>query len=462
MINNDHILDELFRSKLDDFEQVPPSYVWVKIQEKRKEGQRKRILYALRMGGVAAALILAFLLGWQLQEHGNLLKNNPVVVQKEQQENQVPGQTQLQEGRSSSVAGHEPAISEEKPASFAGEKPATRAWNKQEVKGPAAKVPASRQSPGFLAMVNVKIQTPEVVSELKSKRSDHKENERSLTETDRMIIEMNKRFHANTRDAKTDKNWSVGAQVSPAYSVNQGSYNETYARSMRGSFKKQSVSLGGGVSVKYETGTRWSIQSGLQYSRLNQSSGSSGSRQSVMDSPSNDQLGYTYFDNKVKREPTGQMVMNGSAGVIEIDRLPSDVRVSALLESTGEDQMLLTSDDFEQRFEYIEVPLFVRYKLIDRTWNMHMLGGFSANMLVGNEVFMNGGDGRSNVGKTKDMSRMNYSTSIGFGMGYRLTNKIQLSIEPQFKYYLQSLSDNPDVHFKPYSIGIYTGVSYRF
>ena len=178
--------------------------------------------------------------------------------------------------------------------------------------------------------------------------------------------------------------------------------------------------------------------------------------------PSNDQLGYTYYNNKVHREPTGQMVMNGSAGVIEIERLPSSVRVSASLESTEKNQMLLTSDDFEQRFEYVEVPLFVRYKLVDKTWNMHMLGGFSANMLVGNEVFINDGDGRSYVGKTKDMSRMNYSTSIGFGMGYRLTDKIQLNIEPQLKYYLRSLSDNPDVHFKPYSIGVYTGVSYRF
>ena len=461
MINKDDILDELFRSKLDDFEQVPPSYVWMKIQEKQNEGKRKRMAYALRMGGIAAALLLAFLLGWQLQEHRDLLKESPVVAEKEQQEDQVREQKQPKEGESSAVAVQESATSEKKPPSLAEKKAMAKAGNKPEIQGPA-KVPVSHRSPAFLAMANVKIETPDVIRELKSKRANDEENELNLTEEDRKIIEMNKRYHGVTPDAKAEKSWSIGAQVSPAYSVNQRSYDAAYASNMSGPGEKQSLSLGGGISFRYEAGKRWSIQSGLQYNRLNQSSGSSVSRENAMFGPSNDQLGYTYYNNKVHREPTGQMVMNGSAGVIEIERLPSSVRVSASLESTEKNQMLLTSDDFEQRFEYIEVPLFVRYKLVDKTWNMHMLGGFSANMLVGNEVFINGGDGRSYVGKTKDMSRMNYSTSIGFGMGYRLTDKIQLNIEPQLKYYLRSLSDNPDVHFKPYSIGVYTGVSYRF
>jgi hypothetical protein len=455
MINKDDILDELFRSKLDDFEQVPPSYVWMKIREKQKEGKRRRTLYAMRIGGIAAAVLLAFLLGWQLQEHRELLKESPVVAERDQPEDQVHEQQQPKENRSSSV--QEPATSEKRQASLKKKNAMVKAENKQEIQD-LAEVPAYQQPSAFLAMTNVKIETPGVIRELKSKR----ENELKLTEEDRKIIEMNKRYYGTIPDAKEDKSWSIGAQVSPAYSVNQGSYHATYASNMSGPGERQSLALGGGISVRYEVGKRWSVQSGLQYNRLNQSSGSSGNREDTMFSPSKDQLGYTYYNNKVHREPTGQMVMNGSAGVIEIERLPSSVRVSASLESTAESQMLLTSDDFEQRFGYIEVPLLVRYKLIDKTWNMHMLGGFSANMLVGNEVFINDGDGHSYVGKTKDMSRMNYSTSIGFGMGYRLTDKIQLNIEPQLKYYLRSLNDNPDVHFQPYSIGIYTGVSYRF
>ena len=99
MTNNDNILDELFRSKLNDFEEVPPSYVWMKIQEKQKAGKRKRMLYAMRLSGIAAALLLAFLLGWQLQEHRNLLKEGPVVAEKEQQENQVPETEPVQRRR---------------------------------------------------------------------------------------------------------------------------------------------------------------------------------------------------------------------------------------------------------------------------------------------------------------------------------------------------------------------------
>lgn len=460
MINKDNILDELFRSKLDDFEQVPPSYVWMKIQERQKAGKKMRIVRTMRMAGIAAALLLAFLLGWQLQEHRNGLPERPVIAQKEQPEGQLPQHRQPTGGESPVATDREPTNTGNIPTEFSESVTAKRGdeqpGKRQE------RVSVSDESPSFLTVADIKIETPRLIRELKMKQAKKEEHEPILSEEDRKIIEMNKRFLGIVDGTKEDKTWSIGAQVSPALSVNQRSYNQTYASNMSGTGEKNSISLGGGISVRYETGKRWSIQSGLQYSRLNQSSGSSGNHESAMFSPSDNQSGHTYFNNKVQREPTGQLIMNGSAGVIEIERLPSSVRVSASLESAGENQMLLSGDDFEQRLEYIEVPLLVRYKLIDKSWNMHMLGGFSANMLVGNGVFINEAGDHSYVGKTKDMSRMNYSTSIGFGMGYRLTDKIQLNIEPQFKYFLRSLNDNPEVNFKPYSIGVYTGVSYRF
>ena len=156
-------------------------------------------------------------------------------------------------------------------------------------------------------------------------------------------------------------------------------------------------------------------------------------------------------------------MMNASAGVVEIKQLPPTVRVSGVMESAGAgDELRLTNDNFNQRFEYIEIPLLVRYRLVDKIWNMEMLGGVSANMLVGNQVFLKDGGSETYIGETKDMNFMNYSASVGVGLGYRLTGKIRFNIEPQLKYYLQSLSSNPGVSFKPYSIGIYTGVSYRF
>jgi hypothetical protein len=453
MTNNDNILDELFRSKLNDFEQVPPSYVWMKIQEKQKAGKRKRMLHVLRIGGIAAAVLLAFLLGWQLQEDRHHLTERPVVAEQEQQKDQTPEQEQSEK--------HEPTRSAIQEGKMATVDHTQNIQPNQDVQG-SPKERSSGESFNLLTMADSKIETPELINKLESKGSDSRKEELALTETDRIIIEMNKQFYARKEDVKNDKSWSVGALVSPAYSVNQSSHDAIYASNMSKPGEKRHINLGGGISVEYQTGKRWSIQSGLHYSRLSQSTGGTGG--SRQDLAVNDELSFTYFNNKVQRESTtGQFLMNGSAGVIGIENLPTSVRVSGSMESAaGNAELLLTSDDFEQRFEYIEVPLFVRYKLIDKTWNMDMLGGFSANMLVGNEAYIKGGNTDSYIGKTKDMSRLNYSASFGFGLGYQLTNKIELHVEPQLKYYLRSLNSNPDVDFKPYSIGIYTGISYRF
>lgn len=457
MTKNNNILDELFRSKLNDFEQAPPSYVWLKIQEKQKAGKRRAFMHTVRVAGIAAAVLLAFLLGWQLQEQRNT-QEKPVLAEQEPSGSPLPGENVVPPKD----------ISGDKALAKESERPFYRVKNtvvseesdpRRQVRQ-VAKAPDEPESLPLLPMAKVKIQTPELLTELKD-RSVNKQDEYSeLTEKDLLVIELNKQIHQRNPAREEHQSWSVGALVTPAYAVNESSYDEVYASNMSRSGDKQDLSVGAGISVAYQTGRRWSIQSGIHYSRLDQSSGTHGNNQSMSVS---EQLGYTYFNNKVRMQPSGNLLMNASAGVIEIEQLPASIRVSNSLDlAEGSSELLLTSDDFEQRFEYIEIPLLVRYQVIDKAWNMHLLGGMSTNVLVDNDVYLENGNGSSHIGKTKDMNTFNYAASFGFGMGYHLTDKIQLHLEPRLKYYLQSLSNNPDVNFKPYTIGIYTGVSYRF
>jgi hypothetical protein len=90
------------------------------------------------------------------------------------------------------------------------------------------------------------------------------------------------------------------------------------------------------------------------------------------------------------------------------------------------------------------------------------MGGFSSNLLVGNETYMETGVGRSLVGSTKDMETMNYSGTLGIGLKYGLSKRIYLNVEPRVKYYLNSLNSNSSVTYKPYTIGVFTGLSYEF
>ncbi len=521
MTNNDRILDELFRSKLENFEQDPPSHVWMKIQEKQRAGHRDRRMFFYRASGIAAALILAFLLGWQLRESQKAVHQLPIVQIQEvyPKTDRVPDESPAQnetgmivpntnrnenpdyanwseaeipEGNRACEIREANSIRPEKNKLFTDEiRPKAENVSGHERK-PSFRTPGPDKSSALLLIGGNQKQpqkdkqldgqqtgiaeksTEPAVPDLAGAGSDsslapgpleEKSAEKSdkrdgLTDSERKIVEMNKKLFASVKTTKPAGSWTVGAQISPSFSVNETSYGDVYASNMSRPGDKQALSLGGAVLVEYRR-NRWSVQSGLRYSRLTQGSGS-GNHQQTYFAPA-EGIASSYYNNKVQVQSSGDAVMNGAAGVIKLNRVPATSRLTGLMESTvGSADLLLSSNNFEQNFEYVELPLLIRYRLIDKSWKMHMLGGVSANMLVGNRVYVSDDQGKSYIGKTSDMSSLSYSASVGLGMGYRLSEKIRLQVEPQLKYYLQSLNRNPDVRFKPYSIGIYTGVSYEF
>ena len=155
--------------------------------------------------------------------------------------------------------------------------------------------------------------------------------------------------------------------------------------------------------------------------------------------------------------------MNSNAGVIELNKVPSGMVLGTSLEdNTLAASVMVSPTNFIQDFEYVEIPLYLRYTLIDSKIDVVMLGGLSSNFLIGNQVFVNGSSGKSLVGKTKDMELINYSGTLGLGFKYELSKRISLNVEPRIKYYISSLSGSSSVTYKPYTIGVFTGLSYEF
>ena len=100
--------------------------------------------------------------------------------------------------------------------------------------------------------------------------------------------------------------------------------------------------------------------------------------------------------------------------------------------------------------------------MIDSKIDVNLLGGFSSNVLVSNNAYLENSLGRERIGETRDMNKVSYSTTFGVGFGYGISNRISMHLEPQVKYFLGSLNSNSELSFKPYTIGIYTGLSYKF
>ena len=123
----------------------------------------------------------------------------------------------------------------------------------------------------------------------------------------------------------------------------------------------------------------------------------------------------------------------------------------------------LNSDgDFSQVFDFIEIPVYLRYHLVDSKIGVEVLGGFNASVVVGNNAYIDNEYGVQNIGKTQEIAPVNISGTLGVGVNYALGKKLSVSVEPRVNYYLNSLNTNPDIDFRPYRIGVYTGLNYEF
>lgn len=83
-------------------------------------------------------------------------------------------------------------------------------------------------------------------------------------------------------------------------------------------------------------------------------------------------------------------------------------------------------------------------------------------MLLGkNEVYVQADGFEEALGNATNLSSISFSTNLGVGFDYKITRKLRFNLEPMFKYQLNPYTDS-SVNFKPYYIGVYTGLSLKF
>lgn len=130
--------------------------------------------------------------------------------------------------------------------------------------------------------------------------------------------------------------------------------------------------------------------------------------------------------------------------------------------TTGEVSMAWTQQGaIEQSMEYYEIPLELSYKVLNKKFGIDLIGGFSTLLLNDNNLMVVSDGFSAELGKANNLSSVHFSTNVGLGFRYRFWKSFQANFEPTFKYQLNTFSSN-DGGFKPYFIGLYSGVSYRF
>lgn len=463
--------DNLFRSKLEGFEQNPPAWVWDSIQEQLAARRRRKAFVWLRYGGVAAALVLAFLIGydWHQEVLPARHASNQAVAQSEKMdekgsvpeliqtdtrhlENQKEARTaNPKAGSDTGVTGEIFIASDEQFFSEKIDSEAIKQLGFEEEASLSAMTYRPRLSP---QLNGGNIKTEELLAMNQQHTGSH------LSDYDRLIIAQNVEQMRRTEPDIIPKSWTVGATVAPSVSVRSSGYSDSYSQSMTRATEKSKLSMGGGLTLAMQTRSRWSVQTGVLYSRLGQSSTNEPARSLALDAPS-EGGGTNYF--LAGKTVGDEVLISGPAGQIVMNALPGDALVLSAFEEAGTSaSVLMTSTGFEQVFDYIEIPMVIRYRLIDSKFDLQLMGGLNTGFLIGNAAYQTAGGSRSRIGSTSDMRSVIYSPNLGLGLGYELSPKLQLRVEPQWRYSVESLSRNRNVNYRPHIFGLYTGLSYSF
>ncbi len=247
-----------------------------------------------------------------------------------------------------------------------------------------------------------------------------------------------------TKHKKIRNDISVGGLVSPTYAFRQTSASSANS-------ENAITTVAGGLNVKVKASSKFEFETGISYSQVGQDFTNSSS--SVYNS-------LVYDDDM-------EIIVNNLEGKYKnslgsINESENDATVYSGSSATGislKVASISSSTNIEQRLDYIEVPLIAKYKLIEKKINVAFLSGLSSNFLVGNNAYLVNDGGKSDLGGISGINTVSFSATVGFGFQTPLTKSIDLNIEPRVKYFLQSISESGT--FKPYSFGVYTGISYK-
>lgn len=114
-----------------------------------------------------------------------------------------------------------------------------------------------------------------------------------------------------------------------------------------------------------------------------------------------------------------------------------------------------------QRLDYFEIPLEVDYKLINKKVGVNLTGGFSTFFLRNNEVVSEFDGYNTYFGEATNINDISYSLNFGLGFNFPLSKRMNFNVDPKFKYQINTFK-NTSGNFRPYIVGLYTGLNYKF
>lgn len=457
MRNSNHIVDEAFKNKLDNYEVAPPPSVWNRVSDSMGYQRRKRRMLIIWTMSGAATLAFAFVMGWLLANRS--ISNEHFYAEFNMEQTKANQKVILSSPIEQIINIH---------------------FDKPQFKQLYASADRNEQiikSEEFVRKnVELHLMSPVEPSLLFYEGLYSglvNLNQKGLSEHDRAIIDANL-LSMNTNDDRVshEGRWTIGMQAAPVYLFDKPEFNtKDYAEAssvfgvvQNGVSTNYSTTIAGGVELAYKAHKRLMLITGLKYNEVAQNAGDIGVS-FAGHNWLNEGLDYAWSNEapgaSATETETNNVILNTQLGFANI-LMPSGVQLAVAERMSSNAIEVAHNYDFKQAARYIEVPFLMRYQLTEKRLGLHLLGGMSTNILVSNLVELANQNEVIATGTIEGLSPIVFSSSLGMGFDYAISKRFNFNFEPTLKINLNSLNTQSGYNVKPYTLGVFSGISYQF
>lgn len=498
-------IDRLFQEKFKEFEEAPKEHVWKNIQKELQAKQQKKVRVVplwYKMAGVAVAITLLLLVGNEI-----FSPFSPVKIVHEE----TPAETQQNQWRSRSVNRalnpngeldktenktkenlHQQKLSSEKNGitdyattskTISKEEKEQQEQNnhflknqkeeRQEIKlakvgqETATKEPKEKQNKpgdgietrGFNVQGNKNLKTQvanlqtdtekeiegagrkDISGKNKKENAAPQSKKRSLLAVaEQQKKEKLSKEQLEQKQKSSNSKWQISPFAAPVFYSSFGGSNAVDP-SLAENESSGGTSMTYGISVAYQISDKVRIRSGIS--------------QVSMDYHVKD----IAFAPRTASANFSNLNYNPIASHLQIWSQGQQMTVSPEQSMAARPSVL--EGTLKQNYGFIEIPLEIEYTLINQKLDLSLIGGVSTLFLDKNQIAIKSAKGMTQIGEANNLNQISFSTNIGLGMDYGLSDEFEISLEPVFKYQWNTFSENIN-GFKPYYFGVYTGVTFKF
>jgi len=254
---------------------------------------------------------------------------------------------------------------------------------------------------------------------------------------------------SNKQKQESKRNrWQLTSNVAPVFlgSVAKGSPIDP---TLGNNSKSTNTNIGYGLGVSYGVSKKFSVRTGLNKVNVSYNT--------------NDISFFTAIEARTMQnvKPTAS-----SASI----QILNNTSVSTATGGLGSEAQFLPFENsithknsgyLKQEMGYLEMPVEMTYNLIDKKFGIKIIGGISTLFLQDNRITIISENRDTVLGEASNLSDVHFSTNLGLGIKYGFMKSFEFNIEPTFKYQLNTYTGNAG-NFKPYILGVYSGISYKF